>query len=165
MSKKFRLLMTASGLLLTATLLVSCQSLSVADFDNLEEGLTKNQVLDLYGNPNRTGRWKGKDQWTYIFVDKNLDTKLPQERHIYFEAGKTVKVTSPTEPKLSAEERDIRNETSNLQIEAKLIKEREAIRNPEKNVNKESGKSGFVEISGDDEEDDAGKTPSFKPID
>ena len=54
--------------------------------DKVEMGMAKDEVLEIAGNPRRTRRWKGKDEWTYVYYVDN------QEKHteIHFDQGKVV---------------------------------------------------------------------------
>jgi len=131
-------------------LLLGCQSLSMSTFEKVENGMTKSQVLDLLGNPQTSQRRKGKDRWIYNIVDTSSDSRLPLVREVVFEKGVTVYFGEPQKPDTSAEDRDIKNETLNLQIEAQHLKER----TQDTGKSKDSGRPLIKEP----------KTPNFKPV-
>ena len=55
---------------------------------SLELGMEKDHVIDLLGSPNRTRRWKGKDEWTYIYYKNDKR----QGKDVYFEYGQVVHI-------------------------------------------------------------------------
>ena len=86
MRVKSTLAMTAS--VLWSLLVFSCSTSSHVAFDKVKLGLEKTDVLELIGSPNRTRRWKGLDEWTYVYYQGNK----PIEKEIRFEEGRVVAV-------------------------------------------------------------------------
>ena len=83
-------------------------------FERVQVGMEKNDVLNLMDSPQRTQRWHGMDRWTYIFYTD--DTRY--EKEVHFADGKANYVGEVYKPTVSAEEQDRINEESNREIEA-----------------------------------------------
>lgn len=73
-------------------LLSACATMSVEEsLDKLKVGMDKDEVLRSAGNPRRTFREKGQDNWIYVYF--HGDTEL--NRIVVFEDGKVAKVNRP----------------------------------------------------------------------
>lgn len=65
---------------------IGCQSSPLKDFSELKVGMEKGEVLDILGNPNHSGRFHGKDRWTYVFYDN----KIRYKKEVHFDQGHVV---------------------------------------------------------------------------
>lgn len=73
-------------------LLSACASVSVEDsLEKLKVGMDKDEVLRSAGNPKRTFREKGQDNWIYVYF--RGDTEM--NRIVRFEDGKVARVDRP----------------------------------------------------------------------
>lgn len=90
-------------------------------FEAVQVGMEKGQVLEIMDSPQRTQRWHGMDRWTYIFYEN--DQRI--EKEVHFAEGKANYVGEVFQPKISAVEQDQINEQSNLEVEA-LVQARKA---------------------------------------
>lgn len=93
--------------------LLACTTNMREQFQRVQVGMEKDEVLALMDSPQRTQRWHGMDRWTYIFYDENHR----QEKEVHFSQGRANYVGDTYKPEISAEERDARNEASNKQLE------------------------------------------------
>jgi outer membrane protein assembly factor BamE (lipoprotein component of BamABCDE complex) len=98
-------------------LLTGCQTPQYKSFEGARLGMDKHSVLEAAGKPRTTSRWKGKDRWTYDFVNT---PDGPQTREIHFENGRAVYIGGKVVPPVTAAEQDKINEESNVQ-EAKRL--------------------------------------------
>ncbi|MGE4130939.1 MAG: outer membrane protein assembly factor BamE [Bdellovibrionales bacterium] len=71
--------------------MAACSSIPTL-LNDIKPGMDKDQVLDRVGNPKRTFRDRGYDNWTYIYHNNNQWWR----RDVVFENGKVIKVTRPT---------------------------------------------------------------------
>ena len=99
----------------TTTLLVSCQTMTHKNFEQVRAGMDKSTVIELVGGPQRTGRILGRDRWLYNFRSA---TEGEQMREIHFEYGRVVYVGGRVSPNTPAEDQD--------RINDKLVREDEA---------------------------------------
>ncbi len=113
--------------------LSSCSTPAHIAFEKIQIGHEKNDVLELLGSPNKTRRWNGQDQWTYIFYKNDKSTL----KEIKFEQGRVIAV---------------QNDNGQNSVEYKIrkarnLKEYEQIVRP-------SGKqeAGFQELNGPEDD-------------
>lgn len=90
-------------------------------FERVQVGMEKDDVLGLMDSPQRTQRWHGMDRWTYIFYTDGTR----YEKEVHFADGKAKYVGEVFVPAVSAEEQDRINEESNRQVEALAQSRRE----------------------------------------
>ena len=60
----------------------------VESLKSVKLDMTKADVLEIVGNPDRTGRHNGHDRWTYLAPDRKDETA----RYVYFDKGRVVYV-------------------------------------------------------------------------
>lgn len=77
-----------AGLIVSVTLivffLVGCQTSQIRNFERIEVGWRKTDVVELLGSPNGTERVRGKDIWTYILYEEGVR----YQREVEFTEGK-----------------------------------------------------------------------------
>lgn len=95
-------------------LLASCQSVPLKDFESLQTGMDKNQVLNRMGSPSTSTRFKGMDRWIY----KIYDNDLRYIREVHFLDDKAVYVGEEHQPEESrkAEVIDEKNQAEEIVI-------------------------------------------------
>ena len=76
------------SLLLIAALTACASSGGSSVVDSLRDGMDKDEVLRLAGDPKRTFRSNGQDHWIYVHYKSNEEFA----RTVTFEDGKIVKV-------------------------------------------------------------------------
>lgn len=104
------------SLFITTLLLTGCTISQKKQFEKVEVGMEKDQVLGLLDSPQRTQRWHGLDRWTYIFYDENLRL----EKEIHFNEGKANYVGDVYAPPVAAEDQDKLNEAANQEQDTLL---------------------------------------------
>lgn len=82
--------MRSSLLIAIMSFLTACASRPLNP-DGVKPGMDKDQVLELAGNPKRTYRTSGQDNWVYVYYQGNEET----QRHVAFEDGRVVAITRP----------------------------------------------------------------------
>ena len=89
---------------LLLTLLVGCQSSHRRqnEFNSIEMGMRKRDVLNIAGNPRHTDRKSGTDRWYYYLIQDDPES----QRVIHFKNSKVIYKGQRTEPRLTAEEAD-----------------------------------------------------------
>ena len=100
--------------LLSVLLFIGCATTQKQQFEKVQMGMEKDQVLALMESPQRTQRWHGMDRWTYIYYEDNQRV----EKEVQFSEGKATYVGDVFKPAVSAEEQDTANENSNREVEA-----------------------------------------------
>jgi len=103
--------------LVACHLMTACQTSRYKSFEGIRPGMNKAEVIETAGGPNRAMRWRGLDRWIYIYED-HPGSRLVREVH--FDQDTATYVGEAVKPEISAEERDKRNELSNLEEEKKL---------------------------------------------
>ena len=73
-----------------ALMLPSCVTPRFREFDRVQEGMPKWEVLDAAGSPSRTQRWQGRDRWIYVMWDAPGEKR--RIREVHFEDGLAVYV-------------------------------------------------------------------------
>jgi len=72
--------------------LSACASVSVEqNLEKLNVGMDKDEVLRVAGNPRRTFRERGQDNWIYVFYRGETE----MNRIVVFEDGKVAKINRP----------------------------------------------------------------------
>ena len=66
--------------LLFSFYLTACQTSQLSEFNKVKNGMDKDTVIDLMGNPQRLERFHSKDRWTYVFYDE----RVRYEKEIHF---------------------------------------------------------------------------------
>lgn len=102
-------------------LLIGCQTHPRKGFDQIKNGMGKDEVLLIAGPPKTSNRFRGHDRWIYVFQN---DNQPPTVKEIHFDAGHVIFVGDKIIPNISAEEQDRRNEESNA-AEYQRVKEEE----------------------------------------
>lgn len=80
--------------------LTSCQTDRVAEYDAVEIGMAKSEVLDIAGPPHWSDHTEGHDRWIYYMKPETRQ----QERIVYFQHGMVVKKGLREKPVLTAQE-------------------------------------------------------------
>ncbi len=93
-----------------ASLGFGCANSPVERYQKLALGMDKGDVLDEMGNPRRSQRVRGLDQWVYL-VDG-------QERLVLFESGRVVELKERGDRKKLAQEADEENARQNRELVA-----------------------------------------------
>lgn len=134
------------------SLLFGCQSSPKRQFEKVQVGMEKVDVLQLMETPWTTTRLHGKDRWIYIFYDNGVR----QEKEVHFLNGAVVYAGDALKPapEKTAEAKDKKNQEDELKFaeEAKKAKEenKNAFSNYEKEVKGEGKKikylPDFVEV-------------------
>lgn len=108
---------------LASLLLSACQSSPVKQFDKIQAGMEKNEVLDLMGPPRTTTRLHGKDRWIYVFYED----KIRYEKEVHFQSGNAVYVGDAWKPapEKSAEAKDLRTKEEDLAYQEEQKKNEE----------------------------------------
>ncbi|GEM_PF-2413291 len=70
--------------------LAGCVTPRFREFDRVQEGMPKWEVLEAAGNPTRTQRWQGRDRWIYVIWDAPGEKR--RIREVHFEDGLAVYV-------------------------------------------------------------------------
>lgn len=60
--------------------------------EKIQTGMDKDQVLEVAGDPKRTYRLNGQDNWVYIYYEGNEEI----QKHVAFEDGHVVRILRPT---------------------------------------------------------------------
>ncbi|MES2854512.1 MAG: outer membrane protein assembly factor BamE, partial [Bdellovibrionota bacterium] len=87
---------------IAALLTAGCQTVPPISLARVQNGMTKDQVLEVAGSPNYSRRWQGKDRWSYRPAGQS-------EQEILFADGKVVYVGDKVQPAVPASEVDRRN--------------------------------------------------------
>lgn len=74
--------------------LTSCATSLRKELSEIRAGMDKGQVVEKVGSPHRKRRWKGEDEWTYIYYVNNKQAAT----EIRFQNGVVTSVTE-TDPK------------------------------------------------------------------
>ncbi len=87
-----------------------CQTARYKEFEAVHGGMTKGEVLNKVGGPNRTQRWHGRDRWEYTLYGHPEGNIV---REVHFENGRSTYVGAAIKPAVSADEQDRGNLLSN----------------------------------------------------
>jgi len=110
-------------LLFSCFFFLGCATNMRQQFERVQVGMEKDDVLGLMDSPQRTQRWHGMDRWTYIFYTDGTR----YEKEVHFDAGVAKYVGEVYKPEVSATEQDIKNEEANKQVEALAQTRREEV--------------------------------------
>jgi outer membrane protein assembly factor BamE (lipoprotein component of BamABCDE complex) len=80
------------------------------EFESVHGGMSKSEVIEIVGGPQRTQRWHGRDRWEYRFYNTREGDVI---REVHFEDGKSTYVGSAIKPAISADEQDRINDVYN----------------------------------------------------
>jgi outer membrane protein assembly factor BamE len=130
-------------------MLNACATNMGRQFERVQVGMEKDQVLALMDSPQRTQRWKGLDRWTYIFYVDGVR----QEKEVQFRQGTATYAGPPPKPEITAQEIDQKNEKENTELEAALKQQID--------TNKRSFQIYEDNVSGTDQ---IRYVPEFKPV-
>lgn len=86
-------------------LLTACQTSSerlIKEYEAIQLGMNKSEVLHVAGNPAWSDRMDGQDRWIYYLNPQDQSS----EQIVFFENGKVVSKGPRNKPELSAEEMD-----------------------------------------------------------
>lgn len=72
--------------------LMGCQTNMFKQYEKIQVGQEKADVLEIMGSPLRSERYKGQDFWTYVFYTSD-DTRY--EKEVYFTNNKVTYVGEP----------------------------------------------------------------------
>lgn len=122
MREFYRSILFVTAFASLAVFVSGCQTARYKHFDGVQRGMTKAEVIDETGGPDRVVRMDGKDRWIYIFRDH---PEGPLVREVHFDSGLAVYVGGQVFPKISAKEQDRINQASN-EAEAKRLEEEES---------------------------------------
>jgi len=75
----------------TALFWTACQTTPIRDFTKVVPNMSKDEVLNLIGSPNRTERFDGKEKWAYRFWTGD-DHNIEALRQVTFVSGHVVSV-------------------------------------------------------------------------
>ena len=135
MRNSFLLAMAIPGMM--GLLLASCSTPTHVAFERVQLGHEKADVLELIGSPQRTRRWKGKDEWTYVFYSGQQVV----EKAVKFEDGKVVAVQNSKGQ--NSIEQQLQKAKTMQEYEAKVRSSRP------------SSDAGFQDLNGEEEETEA----------
>lgn len=63
--------------------MIGCQTSMYQQFEQVNVGMDKDDVLQIMGSPQRTQRWRGKDRWTFVFYED----RIRFEKEVQFHEG------------------------------------------------------------------------------
>lgn len=157
MTQKLSRLSIAFSLLVLALTQSACQSSAKKDFERIQTGMEKVEVLDIMGDPQRKRRSQSVDHWTYVFYDE----KKRVEKEVQFADGVATYVGDVKVPTVSAEEQDRLYEASNREVERRYQERREeAISNLPRYEEEMRSSPGAGRG-----ESEGGTVPSYQPVD
>ena len=81
---------------LISILCFACSTAPVDRFSKIKVNMSKDDVLEIVGNPNRAERYNGKDKWAYRYYTDE-DSNQWDYRQVTFVEGKVVSVGVDTE--------------------------------------------------------------------
>lgn len=132
--------------------LSACQTNMLSQFNKVQNGMDKHDVLEIMGSPTTKTRLHGKDRYIYNFYAD----KKRYEKEIHLLDGTVVYVGEPwkVEAEKTAEVVDKKNEELNVKLDE------------EDKVRKEKSKSSYTQF----ENEMTGQSkviymPDFKPVD
>ena len=99
-----------------------CQTSMIKQFNQVESGMDKDDVLEIMGSPTRSERFHGKDRWTYVFYDQ----QIRHEKEVQFFQGNAIYVGDIWQP--PTEQSAVAIDQKHAENE-KLIAEQEAKEN------------------------------------
>ena len=122
----------ASLALIGALNLSGCGTVASKDLSNIKMGMTKAEVIDATGGPNRKFREEGKDHWVYQMSHDQKDWS----QVISFANGKVVKIGKPFTKDQAAQELEDTNSLEEYEAKAKALQKNRAAKSKKfKNLN------------------------------
>lgn len=94
-------------------LLTGCSTFSQT-MDRIKPGMDKDEVLSRLGNPKRTFRENGVDNWIYLYYQDDQEYR----RDVVFANGKVIRVTRATLTRKSSFHLELENSNSPEEFEA-----------------------------------------------
>ena len=88
----------------------ACESAPLKQFEKVNLGHDKSDVLEIMGGPTYSARRNGMDRWTYVIYQDGIRL----ERQIEFLDGIALYKGNPKEPFITADEQDQLNAEKNL---------------------------------------------------
>lgn len=73
---------------------IGCQTSMYQQFEQVNVGMDKDDVLQIMGSPQRTQRWRGKDRWTFVFYED----RIRFEKEVQFQEGVATYVGQTWQP-------------------------------------------------------------------
>jgi hypothetical protein len=107
--------------------LSACVTPAKKDFDKIQPGMYKFDVVDIMGVPDATYRRDGNDRWIFRYFENNQN----MTKEVHFNESKVIYSGDPVKPEVSADEQDKRNEQANADLEKQYAQKRAEIRNHE----------------------------------
>lgn len=109
------------AILFIAVSSVGCQTSMIKQFNQVQSGMDKDDVLEIMGSPSRSERFHGKDRWTYVFYDQ----QIRHEKEVQFFQGSAVYVGDIWQPpaEQSAYVADQKNADNEKVIAEQMAKE------------------------------------------
>lgn len=122
--------------ILSLSLVCACTTIEQKkQFEQVQVGMDKGQVLEIMDSPQRTERHHGQDRWTYFIQNSEAQNPIQQEqqleKQIYFENGKSTYVGDPIKPLISAETQDRINEEQNIALQNAAAASRKKTETPD----------------------------------
>lgn len=105
--------MIRSFILLGLLFLSACQTPRIVEFESVNLGEQKTDVIEAVGNPTVAQRKSGQDRWIYRLYDKDILV----EKWVIFQEGYVVYKGDPVPPLISAEEQDLINIKQNIELQ------------------------------------------------
>lgn len=123
-SKAYQQLSSARLYFVIMSLIAICACTTIEQkkqFEQVQVGMDKGQVLEIMDSPQRTERHHGQDRWTYFIENSEAQNPIQREqkleKQIYFENGQSTYVGDPIKPLISAEVQDRINEEQNIALQ------------------------------------------------
>lgn len=113
-------------LLLLSWTLTACQGSPLRDFEGIQLGMDKHQVLEKMDSPNASTRFHGRDRWIYSFYDHNIRF----DKEVHFLRGVVVYSGDPVDPEVARSA--AKEDANNAEIEAAYQKDVAARRQAQK---------------------------------
>lgn len=101
--------------------LLACQTSPLKQFQSIQPGMDKDNVLETMGSPYSNVRSKGLDKWTYVFYDN----QLRYEKEIHFKSGHVTYVGDPKQPEVTADAVEIKKSEEDKKDELESAKRKE----------------------------------------
>lgn len=100
--EKYRIILILAIMVFLGVTGCSTPSAREHEFDKIQLGMLKSEVLDVAGPPKWTDRQNSQDLWIYLMKSNDRES----ERIVYFENGKVVQTGLRNKPALTAEEEE-----------------------------------------------------------
>lgn len=130
----------------------------MSDFQKVELGMEKTEVIALLGSPWTSRRWEEQDRWTYRFHEKKGNVVSTVLQEILFKDGKVAYKGAPLAPKITAEEQDKINLQNDLDELEKWKQHQEKAKQA-----RDEYEEWVREVSGKNVDPES-VVPQFKPV-